>query len=85
MNGSVRDALGFVQAQLAIELNAAQTNPLVDVERGLVFSVGNFEMAPLAVALDLARLALAPALTSACERSAKLLHPLALRPPRGAR
>jgi len=30
----------------------------------------------LATALDLARLALAPALTSACERSAKLLHPL---------
>jgi len=76
MNGAVRDALGFVQAQFAVELNAAQTNPLVDVERGLVFSVGNFEMAPLAVALDLARLALAPALTSACERSAKLLHPL---------
>lgn len=76
LNGSVRDALGFVDAQFAIELNAAQTNPLVDVERGLVFSVGNFEMAPLAVALDLARLALAPALTSACERSAKLLHPL---------
>ncbi|MFN8223426.1 MAG: aromatic amino acid ammonia-lyase [Gaiellales bacterium] len=76
LNGAARDAFAFVEAQLAIELNAAQTNPLVDVERGLVFSVGNFEMAPLALALDLARLALALPLTTACERSAKLLHPV---------
>jgi histidine ammonia-lyase len=76
MNGSVRDAFAFVGAQLGVELNAAQANPLVDVEQRAVYSVGNFEMAPLAVALDVARLALAPALTSACERSAKLLHPL---------
>ncbi len=45
------------------------------VDEGIVVSVGNFEMVPLATALDLARLALAPALTSACERSSKLLHP----------
>ncbi len=75
MNGAARDAFRFVGEQLAIELNAAQANPLVSVEAGVVFSVGNFEMVPLATVLDLARLALAPALTSACERSAKLLHP----------
>lgn len=76
MNGAVRDAFRFVSEQLAIELNTAQANPLVIVEEGIVVSVGNFEMIPLATALDLARLALAPALTSACERSSKLLHPL---------
>ena len=76
MNGAARDAFRFVCEQLAIELNAAQSNPLVVVEEGVVVSVGNFEMIPLALALDLARLALAPVLTSACERSAKLLHPL---------
>ena len=75
MNGAARDAFRFVGEQLAIELNAAQANPLVVVEKGIVVSVGNFEMVPLATALDLARLALAPALTSACERSSKLLHP----------
>ena len=75
MNGAARDAFGFVTRQLEVELNAAQANPLVSVEAGAVFSVGNFEMIPLATALDLARLALAPALTSACERSSKLLHP----------
>jgi histidine ammonia-lyase len=76
MHGAARDAFRFVGEQLAIELNAAQSNPLVVVEEGVVVSVGNFEMIPLATALDLARLALAPALTSACERSSKLLHPL---------
>lgn len=75
LHGSARDAFGFVREQLAIELNAAQANPLVVVGEGVVVSVGNFEMVPLALALDLARLALAPALTSACERSSKLLHP----------
>jgi histidine ammonia-lyase len=75
MHGAARDAFGFVTQQLAVELNAAQANPLVVVDEGIVVSVGNFEMVALATALDLARLALAPALTSACERSSKLLHP----------
>ncbi len=75
VNGAARDAFGFILGQLAIELNSAQANPLVVVEEGVVVSVGNFEMIPLATALDLARLALAPALTSACERALKLLQP----------
>jgi histidine ammonia-lyase len=83
MHGAARDAFRFVCEQLAIELNAAQSNPLVVVEEGVVVSVGNFEMVPLATALDLARLALAPALTSACERSSKLLHPLHSELPEG--
>ncbi|MDH4346849.1 MAG: aromatic amino acid lyase [Thermoleophilia bacterium] len=75
VNGAARDAFRFVGEQLAIELNCAQANPLVVVDERVVVSVGNFEMAPLATALDLARLALAPALTSACERAVKLLQP----------
>ena len=75
VNGAARDAFRFIGEQLAIELNSAQANPLVLVDEGRVVSVGNFEMVPLATALDLARLALAPALTSACERSVKLLQP----------
>jgi histidine ammonia-lyase len=75
VNGAARDAFRFVGEQLAIELNSAQANPLVVLEDEVVVSVGNFEMVPLALALDLARLALAPALTSACERTLKLLQP----------
>ncbi len=73
-NGAARDAFDFVGAQIAIELNAAQSNPLVLVEEGRVISVGNFEMQPLATALDVARLALAPAISTAAERAVKLLQ-----------
>ena len=74
LNGAARDALTFVGAQIAIELNAAQSNPLVLIDEGRVISVGNFEIQPLATALDLARLALAPVITSAAERAVKLLQ-----------
>ena len=74
LNGAARDALGFVGRQLAIELNAAQSNPLVLVDEERLISVGNFEIQPLATALDLARIALAPVITSAAERAVKLLQ-----------
>ncbi len=74
MHGAARDALRFVRAQVETELNAAQSNPLVVAGEGRVVSVGNFEALPLATALDVARLALAPALTSAAERAVKLLQ-----------
>jgi len=74
LNGAARDALGFVGSQIGIELNAAQSNPLVLVDEGRLISVGNFEIQPLATALDLARLALAPVISSAAERAVKLLQ-----------
>jgi histidine ammonia-lyase len=74
VNGGARDALEFVGSQIAIELNAAQSNPLVLVEEELVISVGNFEIQSFATALDYARLALAPVITSAAERAVKLLQ-----------
>lgn len=74
LNGAARDALGFVGGQIGIELNAAQSNPLVLLDEGRLISVGNFELQPLATALDLARLALAPVISSAAERAVKLLQ-----------
>src|SRR5206468_10161596 len=64
----------FARAQLEVELNAAQGNPLVDVEEGRILSVGNFDVLPLAAALDFLRIALAPVLTCANERMVKLLQ-----------
>ena len=72
VHGAARDALGFASAQLVVELNAAQGNPLV--ADGRILAVGNFDALPLAAALDLVRIALAPVLASACERSLKLLQ-----------
>lgn len=74
MHGAARDALAFVRGTVEAELNAAHSNPLVVAEEDRIISVGSFEVVALATALDLARLALAPALTSACERSLKLLQ-----------
>ncbi len=74
VHGAARDAFGFARGQLEIELNAAQSNPLVVVPEGRVVSVGNFDVLPLATSLDLMRLALAPVLTSAAERALKLLQ-----------
>jgi len=73
VHGAARDAFAFVEQQLEIELNAAQTNPVVTPDGRLV-SAAAFEILPLATALDLARLALAPVLTSAAERAVKLLQ-----------
>lgn len=74
VHGAARDAFAFVRAQVEFELNAAQSNPLVLPDEGIVISVGNFEIQPLATALDLARLALAPVVSSAAERAVKLLQ-----------
>ena len=75
VHGAARDALRFAEEQLDVELNAHQGNPLVvvgDDER--IVSVGNFDVLPLATAVDLMRIALAPVLTAACERTVKLLQ-----------
>jgi histidine ammonia-lyase len=74
LHGAARDALAFVVEQVERELNAHQSNPLVVVDEGRLVSVGNFDVAALATALDLARLVVAQVLTSAAERSVKLLQ-----------
>ena len=74
IHGATRDALDFARRQLEIELNASQENPLVIPDEDRIVSVANFDILPLAAALDFLRTALAPALTSACERMLKLLQ-----------
>jgi histidine ammonia-lyase len=74
IHGALGDALDFARAAVKTELNASQDNPLPLPSEDRFVSVGSFDVLPLAQALDLARIALAPALTSACERSLKLLQ-----------
>jgi histidine ammonia-lyase len=74
VRAAARDALAFARRRVEIELNASQENPLVLLEEGRMISVGNFDALPLAQALDVARLGLAPLLTSASERTVKLLQ-----------
>jgi histidine ammonia-lyase len=83
IHGAARDALGYVLNILQLELNSSQSNPVVVVpagnepgknEPGRIVSVGNFDIGPLAAALDFLRVALAPVVTSANERAVKLLQ-----------
>jgi histidine ammonia-lyase len=68
-----RDALAHVDAVLAVELNANQGNPIVVVREGRVISVANFEILPLAAALDYLRIVMASVLGAVSERIVKQL------------
>jgi histidine ammonia-lyase len=74
IHGAARDALDYARNILRIELNSSQSNPVVVPEDRDIVSVGNFDIGPLAAALDFARIALAPVVTSANERMVKLLQ-----------
>ena len=74
VHAAAREALGYAESQLAVELNASQENPLLVRDENVIFSVGNFDPLVLAGALDFLRIALAPVVTTACERLIKLMQ-----------
>src|SRR5712691_9183652 len=74
VHGAARDALSYALAVVATEMNSSQANPVVVLSERRIVSVGNFDIGPLAAALDFARVALAPVVTSANERLVKLLQ-----------
>src|ERR1700683_2786671 len=74
IHGAARDAMAYAGTILQLELNSSQSNPVVVVAERRIVSVGNFDIGPLAAALDFARIALAPVVTSANERAVKLLQ-----------
>ena len=74
IQGALRDVLDHVGAQLSIELNASQGNPIVVPAEDRVVSVANYEVVPLVLAVDYLRIALASALGAAAERAVKTLE-----------
>lgn len=72
--GACRDALVHTDEQLAIDLNASQGNPVVLLDERRVSSAANYEILPLAAALDYLRIVLATALAASAEHSVKLLE-----------
>src|SRR5215472_6980975 len=72
--GAARDALAYTRGTIETELNSAQGNPAVVLAERRIVSVGNLDVVPVAAALDLARIALAPVVTCAAERTVKLLQ-----------
>jgi histidine ammonia-lyase len=72
-HGALYDALSVVRGLMEIELNSAGDNPLVLVEESAIVSVGNFDVASLAMAFDYLRMGIAHAAQVANERVQKLL------------
>lgn len=72
-HGAVYDALSVARGLMEVELNSAGDNPLVLVEEAAIVSVGNFDVAALAMAFDYVRLGIAHAAQVANERVQKLL------------
>lgn len=72
--GACLDAFAHADAVLAVELNASQGNPIVLIDERRVVPAANFEILPLAAALDYVRIVLASALATSAERSVKLLE-----------
>jgi len=59
VHGAARDALAYTRRVLEIEVNAVTDNPIVFAEDHRVVSGGNFHGEPVAIALDLATIAVA--------------------------
>lgn len=74
VHGAARDAINYAREVIERELNSSQGNPVVVLAERTLVSVGNFDAVAMSAALDFARIALAPAATSAAERTVKLLQ-----------
>jgi histidine ammonia-lyase len=74
VHGAAREALTYARAIVEAEINAVQGNPVVVVEEERLVSVGNFDAIALSAALDFVRIALAPVIGAASERTVKLLQ-----------
>ena len=75
VHGASRDLLRYVEATVAVELNAATDNPLVLVSEGQVVSNGNFHGQPIAFALDAIAIAVAELANISERRVERLVNP----------
>jgi len=77
VHGATRDALGWVRSVLEREVNSVTDNPSVFVDRGEteIISGGNFHGQPLALALDLAAMAIAELANISERRVEQLVNP----------
>jgi histidine ammonia-lyase len=75
VHGAARDALAFARRTVEVEANAGTDNPMVFAGDGDVISGGNFHGAPVAIAADLAAIAVTQLATISERRSDRLLNP----------
>jgi len=74
VHGATRDSLKHLASVLAVEVNAVTDNPLV-MDSGEIVSGGNFHGQPVAIALDLAAIAIAELASISERRIEQLVNP----------
>jgi histidine ammonia-lyase len=75
VHGAARDALAYVSATVAVEMNAATDNPMVFAETGEMLSGGNFHGEPVAMAADVMAIAVAELGAISERRIERLVNP----------
>lgn len=75
VHGAAREALTWVRHVVDIEMNAGTDNPMVFAEGAEMISGGNFHGAPIALAADVAVMALAQLCTISERRAERLVNP----------
>jgi histidine ammonia-lyase len=75
VHGAARETLTFARTLLMTEANAATDNPMVFAGQDEIVSGGNFHGAPVAIAADVAAMALAQLATISERRSDRLVNP----------
>jgi histidine ammonia-lyase len=75
VHGASRDLLAYVDATVAVEVNAATDNPLVLVDQGILVSNGNFHGQSLAFALDALAMGVAELASISERRVERLVNP----------
>ncbi|KAB3529028.1 histidine ammonia-lyase [Alkaliphilus serpentinus] len=75
IHGGSRDAIGYVESKLMIEMNAATDNPLIFTEDQRVISGGNFHGQPMALAFDFLGIAISELANVSERRTERLVNP----------
>lgn len=75
VHGAVRDAIGYAERVLAVEMNSATDNPMIFIDSGEVLSGGNFHAQPVAQAADFTSIALAELGAISERRTERLVNP----------
>lgn len=75
VHGAAREALAWVRGVVDVEMNAGTDNPMVFADGAEMISGGNFHGAPVAMAADLAVIALAQLCTISERRAERLVNP----------
>ena len=73
VHGACRDALSWLREVVTVEIDAVTDNPIVFPDTGEIVSAGNFHGEPLALALDLAAMALSEIASLSERRTFRLL------------